>query len=153
MKRKGTGPKDLRYVLATHFHPDHAGILQELKDAGAKHILMESQPDFIAPMVEQLKRKGMPYLELHKAGTELLAFKESRKFLHELGLAGEILPTPGHSDDSVTLVLDKGIAFTGDLPPEHMLAEDNLKARASWSTIRQHGVKRIFPAHGEAYVP
>lgn len=37
---------------------------------------------------------------------------------------GEILWTPGHSDDSVSLVLDSGIAFTGDLQPP--LASDEL---------------------------
>ncbi len=31
------------------------------------------------------------------------------------GVRGEILKTPGHSDDSVSLVLDSGMVFVGDL--------------------------------------
>jgi hypothetical protein len=33
-----------------------------------------------------------------------------------LGMESEIVPTPEHSDDSVSLILDEGMAFTGDLP-------------------------------------
>jgi glyoxylase-like metal-dependent hydrolase (beta-lactamase superfamily II) len=149
LKRKGIGPKDIRYLLLTHFHPDHAGIAQEIKNGGARLLLMESQLDFIAPMAEMLKRKGMPYAALNKTGTVLLSFNESRKFLLDLGLRGEILPTPGHSEDSVTLILDEGLVFIGDLKPEFMLPEDDAVSHQSWKRIREHRVKRIYPAHGE----
>jgi glyoxylase-like metal-dependent hydrolase (beta-lactamase superfamily II) len=77
-----------------------------------------------------------------------LKFADSRKFLAGLGLAGEIISTPGHSDDSVTLILDEGFAFTGDLPPLFMVAEEDHVTRGSWDKIYQHKVTRIFPAHG-----
>jgi glyoxylase-like metal-dependent hydrolase (beta-lactamase superfamily II) len=148
LKRKGITPRDIRYILVTHFHPDHAGLVQEIKDQGARLILMETQPDLIVPMAEGLKRKGTPFTPIHRANSIIMTFKESRKFLSELGLAGEIIPTLGHSDDSVTLILDEGYAFTGDLPPEFMLAEENEKGRESWARIRQHKITRIYPAHG-----
>ncbi|HEY6074723.1 MAG TPA: MBL fold metallo-hydrolase [Anaerolineales bacterium] len=149
LKRKGVQPTDIRFILVTHFHPDHAGLVQEIKDLGAKLILMESQPGFIQPMAEMLKRKGLPYTEIRPQGNLLLRFEESRKFLNDLGLAGEILPTPGHSEDSVTLVLDEGFAFTGDLPPRFMLAEEDAVSRASWERIEAHGGRKIYPAHGK----
>jgi hypothetical protein len=40
----------------------------------------------------------------------------------------------GHSDDSVTLVLDAGMAFTGDLPPPHMATDETLQR--SWAAIQ-----------------
>ena len=121
-KRKGIQPADIRFILVTHFHPDHAGLVQEIKDLGAELILMESQPDFIQPMVEMLKRKGTPYIEIRPQGNLLLRFEESRKFLAGLRLSGDILATPGHSEDSVTLVLDEGFAFTGTCRRVFMLA-------------------------------
>lgn len=41
---------------------------------------------------------------------------ESRIFLENEGISGEIIQTPGHSDDSISLVIDECCAFTGDLP-------------------------------------
>jgi glyoxylase-like metal-dependent hydrolase (beta-lactamase superfamily II) len=77
-----------------------------------------------------------------------LSFGESRAFLAGLGVHGEILSTPGHTDDSVTLILDEGVALTGDLAPLFTLAEDDATSRLSWQRIREHGVTKIFPAHG-----
>jgi hypothetical protein len=48
---------------------------------------------------------------------------ESRAFLGHIGIAGEIISTHGHSDDSMSLVLDEGVAFTGDLPPPSFVDE------------------------------
>jgi glyoxylase-like metal-dependent hydrolase (beta-lactamase superfamily II) len=66
-----------------------------------------------------------------------------------LGLSGEIILTPGHSDDSVSLILDEGFVFTGDLPPIFVLPESDTVSRASWDRIRKHPIKTIFPGHGK----
>ena len=69
--------------------------------------------------------------------------------LAEIGLAGEILPTPGHSDDSVSVLLDDGAVFTGDLPAESMATESELpQVAASWRLLRERGARRWYPAHG-----
>lgn len=34
LKRKGISASEIKYLLITHFHPDHAGITQELKKLG-----------------------------------------------------------------------------------------------------------------------
>ena len=135
-------------MLVTHFHPDHAGLVQEFKDLGAKFILMESQINFMASFADFFKAKKIPYTEITQQNNLVLKFAESRAFLADIGLSGEILSTPGHSDDSVTLILDEGWVFTGDLSPEFLLSEEDAFARQSWDRIRQHKVTRIFPAHG-----
>lgn len=61
-----------------------------------------------------------------------------------------ILATPGHSPDSVSLVLDEGIAFTGDLTQEGFISADDVAARASWKCIWDRNVKVVYPAHGPA---
>jgi glyoxylase-like metal-dependent hydrolase (beta-lactamase superfamily II) len=147
LKRKGISLKEIKYLLVTHFHPDHAGLVQELKNQGAKFILLECQLDFIAQLTELFKTKKYPYVEIKQGDSRILKVEESRKFLASLGLNGEILHTPGHSDDSVTLILDEGYAFTGDLHPAFMNIDDE-KTRASWEQIHRHKIKRIFPGHG-----
>jgi glyoxylase-like metal-dependent hydrolase (beta-lactamase superfamily II) len=147
LKRKGSSLGEVRWLLVTHLHPDHAGIAQEICNQGTRLLLMESQPPFIAPMEELFKKRGLAYVPVVR-DIAPLRFVESRKFLADLGLAGEILSTPGHSDDSVTLILDEGAAFTGDLAPLFMLPEEDSVSRASWERIYARRITRIYPAHG-----
>ena len=147
LKRKGISLAEIKYLFVTHFHPDHAGLTQELKNQGIKFLLLESQKDFIPQLTEFFKTKTYPYVEIRQNDNLLLRLEESRKFLANLGINGEIISTPGHSDDSVTLILDEGFAFTGDLHPIFMDTDDT-KTRESWDKIYQHKIARIFPGHG-----
>jgi len=149
LKRKGLTPAEIKFLLVTHFHPDHAGLVQEFKNIGAKLILMESQVGFIGQLNNMLRSKNVASSEILEEDNINLKFSESRKYLSALGIAGEIISTPGHSDDSITLILDEGIAFTGDLPPRSLVMPDDLVKRESWDRIDQHNVKLIFPAHGK----
>ncbi len=148
MKRKGVSPSEIKYLLATHFHPDHAGLVEEFKQLGARLILLESQVAALEPIRHPLA-SGIPsFVHVSPENNTLLKFQDSRRFLTSLDLAGEIIPTPGHSDDSVTLILDDGSAFTGDLPPRFLVADTDTVAIASWDTIYRHPIKQVFPAHG-----
>jgi glyoxylase-like metal-dependent hydrolase (beta-lactamase superfamily II) len=147
LKRKGIALKEIKYLLVTHFHPDHAGLVQELKNQGIQFILVDCQKNFIAPFAEFFKGKNWPYVPITQADNLVLKLEDSRRFLASLGLSGEILHTPGHSDDSVTFVLDEGFAFTGDLHPSFMNIDD-ATTQASWERIRQHKITKIFPGHG-----
>jgi endoribonuclease LACTB2 len=147
LKRKGILFKEIKHLLVTHFHPDHAGLTQELKKQGITFILLECQINFIAQLTELFKSKKYPYVEIEQSDSYLLKIEESRKFLGRIGLAGEIIHTPGHSDDSVSLILDEGYAFTGDLHPSFMNIDDE-QTRASWDKIHQHKITQIFPGHG-----
>lgn len=148
LKRKGIALSEIKYLLVTHFHPDHAGLTQELKKQGIKFLLLEPQVDFIPQLSEFFKGKTYPYIEIKQNDNLILKLEESRKFLAGIGLGGEILHTPGHSDDSVTLILDEGFAFTGDLHPRFMIPEEDHTSHQSWDKIYQHKITRIFPGHG-----
>ena len=147
LKRKGIALREIKYLLVTHFHPDHAGLVQELKNQGIKLLLPECQIDFIAPFADYFKGKNLPYVPISQNDNLVLKLEDSRKYLADIGWNGEILHTPGHSDDSVTLILDEGYAFTGDLHPSFMNIED-IQTRESWDKIHRHKIKRIFPGHG-----
>lgn len=148
LRRKGIEPAEVAYVLATHFHPDHAGLVQEFKSMGAKLILLENQT---GALQATRPRDGIvipAVVYVSQESNVLLRFAESRAFLASIGLTGEIIPTPGHSLDSITLLLDEGYAFTGDLQPRFIVPEDDKVSRASWDRIYQHKITQIFPAHG-----
>lgn len=143
--------REIKYALASHYHIDHAGAAQELKLAGVPLLVMESQVNWISAMKRFTKPQDN-YLEITPNGNVEITFSESRAFLGGIGIAGQIIPTPGHSDDSVSLVLDDGSAFVGDLTrPEFIGQENHDVVTASWQRLRDAGARKIYPGHGPAY--
>jgi ribonuclease/clavin/mitogillin len=151
LDRMGVPLAELRYGLATHYHIDHAGAAQDLKLRGVPLLVMEEQVEAI-PLMKQWVKPADNYTEITTHDNIVIACADSRALLAEIGIAGEILHTPGHSDDSVSLVLDMGCAFTGDLTLESMVAtEDAAVVRHSWQLLRDRGVTTIYAGHGAPY--
>jgi len=146
LKRMGVPLREIRYALATHYHIDHAGLAEELKREGVPLLVLGVQVAAI-PMMKTWTKPADNYIEITTDGNVTISFQESRQLLDQIGVSGEILHTPGHSDDSVSLLLDDGSVFTGDLPPEAYCA-DNPAALASWRLLRERGATRVYPAHG-----
>ncbi len=139
---------EIRYCLATHYHIDHAGLAQDLKNAGVPLLLLDVQVPFVPLMARHIKPQDH-FTEISLAGNVVLPVSESRALLQRIGIAGEILHTPGHSDDSVSLLLDGGEVFTGDLTHPAMVgAEDPDVVRASWRLLRDRGASRVHAGHG-----
>jgi len=146
LKRMDIPIGEIRYALATHYHIDHAGIAEELKQEGVPLLVLDVQTEAI-PVMKTWIKPGDNYVEITAVGNITISFAESRRLLAGIGIAGEILHTPGHSDHCVSLLLDDGSVFTGDLTPEPF-AFDNPVALASWQLLRERGATRIYPAHG-----
>jgi ribonuclease/clavin/mitogillin len=151
LKRRDIALQQISHLLVTHYHPDHAGLAQELKARGVRLLVLETQLAAI-PLLRGLIKPEVPYLPITLADCLTISCAESRPLLRGIGLAGEIISTPGHSDDSVTLVLDDGAAFTGDLTSP-AIDPDNAQVVQSWQAIRGLGATRIYPGHGPAPVP
>jgi glyoxylase-like metal-dependent hydrolase (beta-lactamase superfamily II) len=150
-KRMGVRFEDIPYLLVTHYHPDHAGLAQEVKRAGCKLILLENQVSAVPALRSQMKPE-QHYVEIDLKDNVLLKLEDSRAFLKRIGIDGQIISTPGHSDDSVSLVLDDGAAFTGDLPHPMMIVDESGAAiQASWERIRAAGGKTVYPGHGPVW--
>ena len=148
LKRKGIEIGEIPFLLATHYHPDHAGLVQEMKQKGVRLVVMDCQRDFIAGLKQWMKPE-MNYVDIDPRDNTEITLAESRAFLAKLGIAGEIVATPGHSDDSVTLILDSGDAFTGDLQGVTRADEKDVAAvTRSWEKIRSMGTKMMHPGHG-----
>jgi glyoxylase-like metal-dependent hydrolase (beta-lactamase superfamily II) len=143
--------KELRYGLATHYHIDHAGVAQELKQAGVPLLVLDVQVPAIPRMKTWIKPQDH-YLDITMHDNVTISCAESRAVLERIGIGGEILHTPGHSDDSVSLLLDDGAVFTGDLTrPAFVGAEDPAVVEASWRLLRERGATRVYPGHGPVW--
>jgi glyoxylase-like metal-dependent hydrolase (beta-lactamase superfamily II) len=146
----GVPLNEVTHGLATHYHLDHAGAAQDLKQRGMRLLVTEEQLAAIPAMKRHVKPAD-GYTEITLHDNVVITCAESRSYLAKLGIAGTIVPTPGHSDDSVTLLLDSGEAFTGDLTPPMLATEAtaDLVVR-SWETLRARGATMVYPGHGPA---
>ncbi len=150
-KRMGIALPGIPYLLITHYHPDHAGLAQEVKRLGVKLIVLDTQIGAV-PGLRAYMKPDAHYVEIDLADNTALRVAESRAFLGRIGIRGEIVATPGHSDDSVTLVLDEGVAFTGDLTHPGITTGDPLDpVLQSWAKIRSLQVRTIYPGHGPVW--
>ena len=147
LKRKGIPLSDITHLLVTHYHPDHAGLVQEVKQKGIKLIVLENQAAAIPALKQYIKPK-YNYVDITLDDNIHVHTTESRLFLCRIGIDGEIIITPGHSDDSITLILDNGVAFTGDLPPAFIAEDPAHPIQQSWEHIRTYNVDVIYPGHG-----
>lgn len=150
LRPTGKRVQDINYLIVTHFHVDHAGLVQELKDKGVKFVLFDVQIRNVAQM-ETMIQKKISYKPINLDDNIIITLPESRKFLQSIGLSGEVIHTPGHSDDSITIFLDSGDAFIGDLQPEHQIMEDDIISKNSWFRLKKLGVKSVHPGHGHSF--
>lgn len=150
IKAQGIKTGDIDYVLATHYHPDHIGLISELMKQGVKLLIVDTQiPNvhFSDEIFSRDKRLNYEPITIDKA--TVFRCDESRVFLKSIGINGEIIATPSHSEDSVSLILDSGECFVGDLEPIEYLAayEENIILKHDWDQIMLHSPKTIYYAH------
>ena len=151
IKKNGISLKDITYILATHYHPDHMGLVGELVSMGVKFLVIDTQvPNlhFSDDIFSRDKTLRMsPSVPEDKA--EVIACKDSRAFLAALGIDGEIVSTPSHSGDSITLVLDSGDCFVGDLEPMEFMDgyEENNALRSDWEKVMSFSPRVIHYGH------
>lgn len=150
LERKGIPVSEITHGVATHYHLDHAGLAQELKAHGMTLVVTPEQVPFVPRMKDHAKPQDhLTDVVLDDGKTRVVACAESRAFFKTIGLDGELVHTPGHSDDSVSLLLDDGSVFTGDLTHPNFVteAEADVTGR-SWQTLRERGAKTVYPGHG-----
>ena len=146
---------DISYVLATHYHPDHIGLVGELMNQGVKLLVVDTQCPHIHYSDEIFGRdKKLNYEPIDESDATVISCKESREFLKRMGINGEIISTASHSEDSVSLVLDEGICIVGDLEPIDYLGgyEENKPLQKDWELIMSYNPKLIYYAHANEKV-
>jgi Zn-dependent hydrolases, including glyoxylases len=88
---------------------------------------------------------------------------EGETRLRDLGMEaeGSIVPTPGHTVDSVSVLFDDGDCLVGDAAASMLLFAGTRHCvifvmdldlyYASWRLLLERGAKRILPAHGKGF--
>lgn len=149
IKERGISLGQITYVLATHYHPDHMGLISSLMGQGVQLVLMENQREAVHFSDAIFVKDGLAYEPIAEEKALLLPFAKSRAFLQSLGIRGQMLPTCSHSADGVACVLDEGPCFVGDVEPWAYLAAygDNEALRQDWQRIFRHNPQRICFAH------
>lgn len=145
--------QSIRYLLISHFHPDHMGIAQDIANAGAVIAVMDFQTGFIHNSDYIFKReKNSDFVPIDDSKIKIISVQKSRRFLKELGISGEIIHTPGHSDDSITLWLDKEkTLLVGDLNPLYELEMHNgTQIAESWEKLLKLGPDKVYYGHAKA---
>lgn len=143
-------PEKIRYLFMTHFHPDHAGLIEDLKAFGTQFVLFEHQAPFIDVM-EKMLLKDKHYKPLNRQNNILLNIETSKAFFDQNQIPGQAIKTVGHSEDSISIVMDDGSAFIGDLYMKELIMDEDVKSQESWNALEKAGVKRIYAAHGNGY--
>lgn len=176
LTRNGISPRQIKLIILTHTHFDHIGGLWAIQaQSGAPVMVHQAEaavlaagrviiPPGVTPLTRMLSLLGQwvsrrfhfpGYQAEHIITTEELS-------LHDFGLAGRILHTPGHSPGSISILLDNGDAFTGDLCPNLFprnfwsyfppYADDVTTVYRSWDKLLSAPIKTLYPGHGQPFV-
>lgn len=168
-------PKEIKAMVITHTHWDHIGCAKLIKDmTGAKVIVQKNEKEnllkgdpvippavtlwgkILGALVKKLSKK----FTIEPCEVDIVVEEEDYS-LEEFGIKGKIVFTPGHSNGSISVLLDSGDAFVGDLamnglpltigPGLPIFAEDLDAVKNSWRKLINMGVKKIYPAHGKPF--
>lgn len=124
LARAGIAWTDVAAVIVTHAHSDHAALAAEIRRrSGAVVVLGRGDVDMAgAGHNDELKPIGFVATLLKKFAIDpsYEAFSPDRVIeevtrLDEWGVAGRLVPMPGHTPGSLVVELDDGRSFVGDM--------------------------------------
>ena len=180
---------DIKYLLLTHHHDDHVGFAADLlRDTDARVIVHElavpilhrgqtqspftkkgmgqgrflnSWTRYSMMLLSAFVQRGWGYPPVAVGDRDFVVQGDEPDLLQEIGIDGVILHTPGHSQDSISIVLADGSAFVGDAAMNFMrffgtqyrpiYAEDYDGVYESWRKLIKHGASVIYTAHGASF--
>ena len=176
----GVGLSTIQYLLLTHHHDDHAGFAARLvEQTGCKVIVHQDailplrkgqSEDTMEPVNHCIKvvfslfeiiHREFKYPPLAVTDKDIVISGDDFDLLKSIGIEGKILHTPGHSKDSISVVLSDGNTFVGDAAMNFLnfcgikyrpiFVEDIDLVFESWQKLAEHGAEQIYPAHGSPF--
>lgn len=175
LKFHGVEPSQITHLLLTHHHLDHTGHINALRKVspGLTLIAHRSARSWLekgkmAPVrfwncwtgllgrfVKEMKGGAVELKE-----RDIFLDGDDDRLLPSLGLDARIMHTPGHTADSLCILLSDGICLVGDTlmnwpmnlfgaNPCPIVYEDRDRLVKSWATLVQSGAKILYPSHGK----
>ena len=133
---------------------DHAGLIGEFINEGITCYVFENQTQDNVAEMERVILKNKEYTAYHKIDMDKLKARSIIEFNNELktlGIDGEAIITKGHSPDSITFLTKDHEAIIGDLAPINQIMENDKESLENWNSIKQKGVKTIYPSHASIF--
>ena len=154
--KNGVDPKEIKFVFLTHAHDDHAGFLNEVLSATDAQVILH--PKAVAGLKRALFGHGEHrYPPIRDAFLDRLIPIDSERF-RSLGFPYEILETPGHTADHISLLVgDKlfcGDAAMNGFPSRRrtIIWIENLRQyQQSWDAMVQKAPAVLYPGHGKPF--
>ncbi len=168
-------PEQIKLIVITHGHWDHISSVKDIKEkTGAKIAIHETEKEWLEKGLKSMPpgvnlwgrflSKAMtmclPLIKVPAAPVDIVIGNEGFS-LAEYGISGRVIYTLGHSSGSVSVLLDTGDAFVGDMamnefpltlrPGLPVFAEDFDKLQESWLMLLNQGVKTVYPSHGKPF--
>ncbi|OGP55717.1 MAG: hypothetical protein A2Y65_02830 [Deltaproteobacteria bacterium RBG_13_52_11] len=163
---------DIQLIVLTHTHYDHCGSLKALKNfTEAKVLVHKAEAGCLKQGYCAFPKGTMWFSKIVSAIGRAFAKKLgeyppvspditiSKRFdLHGYGIDGYILPTPGHTAGSMSVVIEGKHAIVGDtlfnifkhsvFPP---YANDQKALLRSWERLLKSGCEYFYPGHGKPF--
>lgn len=148
----GATVQEVRYLFISHFHPDHMGIAQEIAGCGVRIVAADVQRAHIHDADSVFAKEGNRFYQpIVDENVRFISCGESRLLLEECGITGEVVYTPGHSEDSISLCLDEGTLFVGDLNPLYELElHKGTQIGDSWDKLLARNPVKVYYGHANA---
>ncbi len=159
---------DIKLIILTHTHHDHVGSLAELKRRTNAQILVHStEAGFLRAGRTPLPKGTMVWTRIMVSVGRLFQvgaydpvepdmLVEHDISLRFLGIDAMLMPTPGHTLGSISIMYKKKYAFVGDnmfnIRPETVyppFANHPQMLLQSWRRYLDGPCSTFFPAHGK----
>jgi glyoxylase-like metal-dependent hydrolase (beta-lactamase superfamily II) len=176
----GIGIGSIKYILLTHHHHDHAALVQNIRsETRCRIIVHKDEVDYVRQgttftgdtrqfnmWLKLLDRLASPFIRLDYTPVILeqndIIISDNDYDLHDLvGIKARVIHTPGHSKGSVSLLLENGTSFVGDVAMNTLKlfgqgqrpveAEDYDEVYKSWKKLIRCGAETVYPSHGSSF--
>lgn len=168
----GVKPEDIDLFVVTHVHYDHVGNLARLKRASNAPIIISeteagmlvkgesltpSGTNVFTKLISGIGKRFNP-LKVYEAVEPDVLFSDFST-LKEFGFSASLIPTPGHTNGSLSMIFGSGEAFVGDTcfrvynrkSVFPVFANDIPVLLKSWRTLLDSEARIFYPGHGNPF--